>query len=174
MDKPLKYFLLISAVFIVLVGVFAWGTFTSKSDIPNEYVVVDETDSRIVKAKMQAANTLDTFFYLYPQYADSAFVRFSFEPTRDHVEHLWGKVKALDSVHVKIQLKRKEGLEDIYYPEELELKLDRIEDWMIHFANGTIRGGYTVQAIMTKEKENASVNSDSLQKQIEKFVDRLE
>ncbi|MDZ4845478.1 MAG: DUF2314 domain-containing protein [Chitinophagales bacterium] len=174
MDKPLKYFLIISAVFVFLVGVFVWGTFTSNTEIQNEYAVVDETDSRMLQAKKQAVTTLDTFFALYPQHADSAFIRFSFEPTRDHVEHLWGKVKSLDKAYVNIQLKRKEGLEDVYYPEELELKIDRIEDWMIHVANGSIRGGYTAQAMMRKEKENASVNTDSLQKQFEKFIDGLE
>lgn len=174
MDKPLKYFLLISAVFIFLVGIFAWGTFTSNSELPNEFVVIDEQDDGMIKAKLQAVSTLDTFFALYPQHADSAFVRFSFEPTRDHIEHLWGKVKALDSVHVNIQLKRKEGSEDVYYPEELELKVDRIEDWMIHLENGTIRGGFTAQAMLLKEKERPQANADSLEMQLQKFKDAME
>ena len=128
----------------------------------------------MIKAKQQAVKALDTFFMLYPQHADSAFVRFAFEPTRDHVEHLWGKVKTLNSAHVNIQLKRKEGLEDVYYPEELELKVDRIEDWLIHLNNGNIRGGFTAQAMLQKERENPKANPDSIQSQLEKFADRLE
>lgn len=174
MDKPLKYFLIISAVFIFLVGVFVWGTWTSRPDFPNEYAVVDETESRIVQAKKKASAMLDTFFALYPHHADSAFVRFSFEPTRDHIEHLWGKVKALDSTHVNIQLKRKEGSEDVYYPEELELKVDRIEDWLIHLHNGNIRGGFTAQAMLLKEKERPQANTDSLEAQLQKFKDALQ
>lgn len=174
MDKPLQYFLIISAVFIFLVGVFVWGTWTSNSDIPNEYAVVDENDSRMVLAKKQAAATLDTFFALFPQHSDSTFARFSFEPTRNHIEHLWGKVIALDSARVTVALKRKEGLGDQYYPERLELPVNRIEDWLIHLENGSVRGGFTAQALLQKEEEKPAVNRDSLQRQLEKFSDRLE
>ncbi len=174
MDKPLKYFLIISAVFVFLVGVFVWGTWTSRSDFPNEYAVVDETDSRMAQAKRKASAALDTFFALYTHHTDSAFVRFSFEPTRNHIEHLWGKVLALDSARVKIQLKRKEGSEDIFYPEELELKIERIEDWLIHLDNGSIRGGFTAQAMLLKEKERPQANADSLESQLQKFKDALQ
>lgn len=174
MDKPLKYFLIISAVFVFLIGTFIVGTMTQdKPSAPNEFAVVDENDKYMVSAKKQAAATLDTFFALYPQHTDSAFVRFSFEPTKGHVEHLWGKVTKLDSLHFHVQLKRKQGSEDIYYPDDLELRYDRMEDWMIHLQNGTIRGGYTVQAMLLKEKERPNVNADSLQNQLKKFSDKL-
>src|SRR5687768_9873703 len=104
MDKPLKYFLIISAVFVFLIGTFIVGTLTQeKAAAPNEYAVVDENDKYMVSAKKQAAATLDTFLNLYPQHADSSFVRFSFEPTKGHIEHLWGKVNKLDSLHVHVQ-----------------------------------------------------------------------
>jgi uncharacterized protein YegJ (DUF2314 family) len=174
MDKPLKYFLIISGVFVFLIGTFILGTLTQeKTESPNEYAVVDENDQYMLSAKKQAAAMLDTFLNLYPRHIDSSFVRFSFEPTKGHIEHLWGKVHKLDSLHVHVQLKRKQGLEDIYYPDELELRVDRIEDWMIQLENGNIRGGYTAQAMLLQEKERPLANIDSLQSQLGKFSDKL-
>lgn len=170
MDKPLKYFLLISAVFAFLIGVFVWGTWTSRMEIPVNYPIIDETDNGMLQAKRKAASTLDTFLLLYPNHADSAFVRFSFEPARNRTEHLWGKVLALDSVRVKIQL-TKEDSEETNYSAVQELRIRQIEDWLIHLDNGTIRGGFTAQELLRKEKEKPQSNIDSLEAQLRKFKD---
>lgn len=174
MDKPLKYFLMVSAVFLALIGTFAVATFTGKHPVPNEYAVIDEDDNLMIEAKRLAQSKLDTLFLLYPLHPDSAFVRFTFEPAKNHTEHLWGKITGLDSMRVKILLKRKAGSEDIFYPEELELKTERIEDWMVNIENGSVRGGYTVQVMLMKERENPRANADSLQAQLQKFRDTLD
>jgi len=171
MDKPLKYFLLVTAVFITLIGVFVLGIFTKRQEPQEGLTYVDESDSLMVRAKKLASENRSMLFNLYKEHPDVTFVRFSFEPVRNRVEHIWGKVISFDSVNVSIQPLRKSGTEDIYYPENLKLLTDSIEDWLVALPDGRIRGGYTSQVMLLKEKEIPKSNIDSLEKQLKLFVD---
>ncbi len=172
MDKPLKFFLFITAIFVTLIGVFVVATIM-KSPPKQNLIPVDEPEALIKKAKQQASVTLDSMQHLFKIYPDQTFVRFSFEPVRDHVEHLWGKVTKLDSAYVSVEVIRKGDLEDVYYPGELELNVNRIEDWLVELPDGNIRGGFTSQAILMLDKNKSDADHGAIEKELDKFLDKL-
>ncbi len=173
MDKPLKYFLMITSVFVLLIGVFIVASIVRPPVPPEGYVVLNENDPLIVSAKSKAASLIDSFQFYYEQAPKKTFVRFAFEPKREKVEHLWGNVLSMENARIKVGLLQKGNDPGVFYPDEIELKTEFIEDWLVEMPDGTIRGGFTSQAILMKEIQKPDSNKDSLNSLLMKFIDRL-
>ena len=56
----------------------------------------------------------------------------------------------------------------------LELRIERIEDWLAELPDGKIRGGYTTQAFLLIEMKKPASNRDSLEAELGKFEDEVE
>ena len=170
-NAPLRFFFVITMVFIFFIGTLVIAVFLKRPTVPEFFV--NEQSEMIIQAKRKAAATMDTLHVLYEKYPEKTFVRFSFEVTSGHVEHLWGKVLQLDSARVKLKLLRGGTAQDMYYPETLTLPVARVEDWLVELPDGKIRGGFTAQAILIMETQQRTENADSLEKELQRYADEL-
>ncbi|GIV34853.1 MAG: hypothetical protein KatS3mg031_2388 [Chitinophagales bacterium] len=172
MDRPLKFFFIVTGVFVLLAGIIiVLMIFSAPQE--NRLPRIEEQHPLMIHARQQARQTLDTFVALYAQYPNQAFVRFSFEPVPGHVEHLWAKVLKVDSLMVTAELLHKGEADEVFYPPYVALHLLKAEDWLIELPDGTIRGGFTTQAILLMDRNNPSADTAAISQRLKPFSDRL-
>lgn len=164
MDKPLKFFLLFSIVFLGLLLVFNLAILKDRS-LQQKEAQLDPDDPLLVKAKEKATETIDTLFELYPRFPENTFVKLAYTKKDESTIHLWAKVLRLERDHAELEIEVDGKSENHYLP------VEQIEDWLVETGNGKVRGGFTTQVILIREKQNnKKSNTDSL---LQNFLDPI-
>ena len=133
---------------------------------------IDPNNPILLQAKDRARQDLDTLFLLYANYPEHTYVRFPYI-YKDTEIQLWAQVDELARDHVSITIKPGPYAPGFITDEqEMQLSIDRIDDWLVE-TGSIIRGGYTTQAIILDGLNRPQANTDSLQLELQKFKDQL-
>ncbi|CAN5340600.1 hypothetical protein BH09BAC1_BH09BAC1_11540 [soil metagenome] len=173
LSSPPFRILLLLTFFIVLIAGFSWYMATLQYRRDTAHLqFVDPNNNLWNTAKMQAKATLDTFYYLYPNYPEHSFVKFTNDGASGFQEDIWALVTGVGPGFVQIQVQPRYLTEKNRIPER-ELPAGKIIDWMVELPNGSIRGGYTTQALLELDIKKGRPNADSLHKNLNLFIDTL-
>ena len=170
MDKPLKFFLGFSVgFFLFIIIVIVASSMKDPRKAGNQSK--KENSDMLVKAERRAGETMDTLFKLYPEFSQNSFARFAIENNKGRVVQVWGAITELESDHVSVIILEKFDPDDLL-PESVDLSIDQVEDWIVEVGGGRVRGGFSTQALLMKERNTN--NTVSIDSQLQLFVDRIE
>ena len=156
-DQPLKYFLAITLVFLILFSIIILATISNNPHSVTSFQVVSPTDSLIIRAEQKALLSIDTFHKYHHLNSENSFVKYKVK-TKQGYNHIWGRVVILKDDHITIETQELDN--DINSsPAILDLSIDQVEDWLIEMKNGKILGGFTTQVLLLYEKQQ---NRDSV------------
>jgi len=108
---------------------------------------VANDDPLMLKAVDNANSTFLKFLEIYPEHKSDSMVRFRFETDTEAVENLWGDLLEINEHEATVYLRTP----PIHHNGELErtmsIERNQINDWMVEFKDGTLRGGYSNRAL---------------------------
>ena len=107
MDKPLKYFTLITISFVCLIVIIIIATSIPGESDGEAIITIAPDDSLLVKAKKQATQTIDTFESLLKSYPDESFIRFQLNETETHI---WGKVEDYNNRQLIVSVVKEDNI----------------------------------------------------------------
>lgn len=172
MERQVKIFIAVSMVFILLVGMAMYSAWFKKEKDNANISVLDPNDPLLLKAKEQATATIDTLQMLFPDHQEHSYIRFPYK-FKDAEIHLWATLKDIAPDHADATIEP-----GPYAPgfiqgnEDIQLAISRVEDWLVEMEDGSIRGGFTTQALLLSQMKQPGANTDSLQQLLDQFVDR--
>jgi uncharacterized protein YegJ (DUF2314 family) len=166
-DKPLKIYLVITAVFLLVLGLAVYASVDFQNRKMAKLSFLDSADPLLPKAKARATETLDTLRVLFPQYPEKCYVKFPVM-INELEEHRWGMLTELASDHVSL-IPGEPGSEKAE-GREIQIPIEQVEDWLVELPEEKVRGGFTTQLILQRQAEKG--NADAA-KQLQLFTDRL-
>jgi uncharacterized protein YegJ (DUF2314 family) len=166
-DKPLKIYLVVTAIFLFVLGLAVYNAIDFQDRKMAKLYQVDPADPLLPKAKAKAAATMDTLAVLFPQYLEKCYVKFPVV-INDLEEHRWGMLTELGTDHVSV-IPGEPGSEKAE-GREIQLPIEQVEDWLVELPNGKVRGGYTTQLILQRQAEKGDADA---KKQLQLFTDPL-
>ncbi len=162
LDRPLKFFLIATGVFTLLIGSVV---IFSLQQIPDQ-VYVSDNDPLMVQAEDLARGSFDRFLELRKKHPESSFVKFN---TRDG--DTWGNVLLVDGQYIKVE--RNDIPMDPYkqIQVQFDLSLPEVEDWLVELEDGKVYGGFTSQVVLHYEKKQQG-DSDRIDSLLALFQDK--
>ncbi len=171
-SMPFRIFLL-ATFFMVLIAGFAWYTATLQYEKNTAHLQFVSPDNELWnEAKQRAVATMDTFAVLHAQYPQSSYVKFAHDAPSGFVEDIWAKVTNLGPGFVGVSIEGR-YLKDKNDNPEKELPAGQIVDWMVELPTGEIRGGYTTQALLQLQLEQAPARQEKINADLARFLDKL-
>lgn len=172
MDKPLKYYLIIAGVFVMVLGIAVYAVWDKTEKDNKTYSHLNGDDPLLKTAKQKAQATLDTLFKLYPQYPTKSYVKFFYKNPQGTEAHRWGVLKDLQRDHVSVILKDPSiGDNDVMVEKEKQFPIEEVEDWLVELDSNKVRGGFTTQVILM---ETPNMDAKTKAEQLKNFVDPLQ
>lgn len=173
MERQVKIFIVVTLVFLMLVGLAMYSAWFKMEKDNANIEVLDPSDPLLIQAKQQAAATIDTLQLLFPDHKESSYIRFPYKFKGAEI-HLWADLTEIAPDHANATIKPGpyapgfvQGTEDV------QMAISRVEDWLVELEDGRIRGGFTTQALLMSQKQKPDVNVDSLELLLSNFVDRF-
>ena len=108
---------------------------------------VSNDDPLMAEARRLAAESMPTLHALFPEHRHDTTVRFALAVKSGKREKVWGDLLELTDTTAKVYL-RTPPVEEADIPDRnMTIPVADIDDWQIEFADGTLRGGFTIQAM---------------------------
>lgn len=114
---------------------------------------IDPTDPLWVRAVARARDTLPTLRELH-QAREDCGVKFAFQTDGGTNEHVWGELVEIGETSFRATIETPPIGHRGPLPKVVELPFDALEDWIVQYPDGRIRGGFTTLAeIMIRERD---------------------
>ncbi len=136
---------LVDIILTVIAGLIALSLIR-KVLIRRHAMPIDPNSAEWVEAKRKAQASISTAKSLFEENQSTVLVKFPVVNSRGDREHVWGELLEMtnESFTATMENSLVEGLPENDPP--YTMSLDQLEDWAVFNPEGTIRGGFTIQA----------------------------
>jgi uncharacterized protein YegJ (DUF2314 family) len=126
-------------------------------------------DPLMIEAVQKARNTFDLMRTLYPDHRKDTVVRFSLRTKSGKIEHVWGDLLELEHDTARVFL-RTPPIEEADIPERtIKVPIVDISDWQIEMRDGSLRGGFTNQAMFRIFEREEGAPHPAAREQLARF-----
>jgi len=129
---------------LVLVHI-VWGRIFADPFLALGAMAVSADDPLMLEAKRRALESFADFARIYPEHKEDSIVKFPIS-TSQGTEYVWGDLLELGSDTAKVYLRTLPAGEVELSDRHITIPVSSIIDWQIEFTDGTLRGGFTMQA----------------------------
>lgn len=173
MERPVKIFIAVTIGVVILIGLGFYSSWFKSEKAKENLTFINEQDPLLLNAKQKGQATLPEFFKLFNTHPNSSFVRFP-HLVNDLEVHIWAPVNELTNDYAEVTITPGPDMPSVITEKQtLQLATGQIEDWLVTLPNGTVRGGFTTQAILLNALKRESSPKDSIEKQLDLFQDPL-
>ncbi len=135
---------------IVVVGATAvhqvWERFLVSPFVHLGAMPIANDDPLILAAVERAKESWSQFLSIYPEHQEDSIVKFRLRTTDGEIENVWGDLLELESEAAQVYL-RTPPVGNVDIPDRrMNVPFDDIVDWQVEYRDGTLRGGFTMQA----------------------------
>lgn len=136
---------LIEIILTVAAGVLVFSLIR-KALIARRTTPIDPDSAEWLEAMLKAKTSLSTAKSLFKENPGTVLVKFPITNARGDREHVWGELLEVtdDTFTATMENSLVEGSPENDPP--YTMNHDLLEDWVLFQADGTIRGGFTIQA----------------------------
>lgn len=118
---------------------------------PNPFVhlgamPIASDDPLLVAAMEKAKEAWPQFLEIYPQHREDSIVKFKIRTVDGEIENVWGDLLEIGSGTAQVYLRTPPIGEVDITDRRMTVPLDDIVDWQVEYRDGTLRGGFTMQA----------------------------
>lgn len=128
-------------------------------------------DPLLIEAIGKARETLDQFRELYAQRPRDSYVKISARSEDGRTEHLWGQLLDLTEDSMRLKPVNLHAAYNGPLEGELERPVSDLEDWQVELPDGNIRGGYTLQVMFIRAREQCESFPEELDMQQDRYLD---
>jgi len=104
-------------------------------------------DPLMVAAMAKGRETLPEFLKIYPDHASDSMVKFKFITSSGEVEWLWGDLLGLEEDRARVYIRTPPTKHEGTLDRTMMVALSDVVDWQVECRDGTLRGGFTNQAM---------------------------
>jgi uncharacterized protein YegJ (DUF2314 family) len=169
-----RWSLRLVAVVLGLVCVhWLWQRFVFR---PYDYLgtmPVEPGDPIMTQAVRRAKETFDEFRKLYPAHQEGSMVKFSFQTDQGVTENLWGDLMELGVAYARVYARTLPVEHHGGFDRQMEIPVQTIVDWMIELPDGTLRGGFTNQALFKIFERQEGCMHPKFESHMRRFQDGL-
>jgi len=134
---------------------------------------VANDDPIMQQAVQRAKETFGEFRTLYPAHREDSMVKFRFKTDSGATENLWGDLLELEETRAKVYVRTPPMQHSGTLDRTMEIDVDGIVDWQIELRDGTLRGGFTNQALFRIFERQEGYMHPKFKQHMSRFQDGL-
>jgi uncharacterized protein YegJ (DUF2314 family) len=130
-------------------------------------------DPIMLKAVARARETLSEFRSLQIEHKEDSMVKFRFTTDSGAVEGLWGDLLEMGATTVKVYVRTPPLQHSGTFERTMTVSTDDITDWQVELHDGTLRGGFTNQAVFRIFERQEGYVHPKFREHMKRFQDAL-
>jgi uncharacterized protein YegJ (DUF2314 family) len=129
-------------------------------------------DPLMVEALRKARESIELMRTLYPLHRQDTVVRFPLRVKSGEIEHVWGDLLEFGDDKARVFLRTPPTEEADLPSRTLEVPASEISDWQIEMRDGSLRGGFTNQAMFRIFEREEGAPHPAAKDQLPRFRDQ--
>jgi uncharacterized protein YegJ (DUF2314 family) len=136
----------------------------------------DNDDPLILAAVEEARRTLPFLRKVFPDHRQDTMVRYAFLSDSGTVEYLWGDLLELSETTAKVFTRTPPISHKGPFERTLVVPVEELSDWQIEYHDGSLRGGFTNQAMFKVYEREEGRPHPQMREQMARFrsIDELD
>jgi len=130
---------------LIIAAYLFYRLYYARPDFPP--LPTDPDDPLLKEARDKARESLPQMLDLYKSFPEQSLVKIKFISNSDQVEYLWGELKEVQGNKAKVFLVTPPVSHSGKLDRNMEVDIDKFEDWQITDTEGNKYGGYSQRAM---------------------------